>query len=105
MSTSTAKFHVGQIVLHCLFEYRGVIIDVDPEFHGNEDWYSNVARTRPPKQSPWYHVLVDGGDLRTYVAERNLEPDTSGEPISHPDVIIHFEIMSDGGYISRRKDN
>ena len=33
---------------------------------------------------PWYHVLVDGAEHPTYVAERHLESDERGEPIAHP---------------------
>ena len=105
MTTATAKFHVGQLIHHTLFEYRGVVVDVDPEFHGTEEWYEQVARTRPPKDRPWYHVLVDGGDLRTYVAERNLEADDSGEPINHPDLDEFFEAMNGDGYVPRAKSN
>jgi len=105
MSTSEAKYAVGQLIHHRMFDYRGVVIDVDPEFHGSEDWYNQVARSRPPKEKPWYHVLVDGSDVQTYVAERNLEPDYSGSPIHHPDIHLHFEDLSPGGYITRRKGN
>jgi heat shock protein HspQ len=31
-----------------------------------------VARSRPPKEKPWYHVKKADGN-QTYVAERNLE--------------------------------
>lgn len=80
----TARFFVGQIVHHTKFDYRGVIFDVDATFQGADEWYEVMARSCPPKDSPWYHVLVDGADYTTYVAERNLEPDAGGQPISHP---------------------
>lgn len=94
----TAVFSVGQIVHHKLFEYRGVVFDVDPEFGGAEDWYDRVARSRPPKDQPWYHVLVDGQNARTYVAERNLEADTNREPINHPLIHDLFDHFKDGVY-------
>ena len=28
----TAKYTVGQLIHHTLFDYRGVIVDVDPQF-------------------------------------------------------------------------
>jgi heat shock protein HspQ len=105
MSTTKALFFVGQLVHHKRFEYRGVVIDVDPEFHGTEDWYSNMATSKPPKDTPWYHVLVDDSELRTYVAQRNLEPDETGDPIRHPDVRMHFSEQTEDGYKVRRKDN
>ena len=101
----TAKFAPGELVTHNLFEYRGVVIDLDPHFLCTKEWYENVARSRPPKDRPWYHVLVDGGDVRTYGAERNLESDSSGRPINHPDVDAHFSGLGEGGYIPRRKEN
>jgi len=80
----TAKFFVGQIVHHKTFDYRGVVFDVDATFQGTDEWYEQVARSRPPKDMPWYHVLVDGVEHTTYVAERHLESDERGEPIRHP---------------------
>ena len=58
----TAKFFVGQIVHHKNFDYRGVVFDVDATFQGTEEWYALVARSRPPKHMPCYHVLVDGSE-------------------------------------------
>jgi len=79
-----AKYIPGQIVRHSRFDYRGVIIDVDPTFQGTEDWYNEVAQSRPPKDHPWYHVLVDEQDAVTYVAERHLDADADSSPITHP---------------------
>lgn len=79
-----AKFSVGQMVRHSLFEYRGVIFDVDATFQGTDEWYEKVAETQPPRDRPWYHVLVHGADHTTYVAERNLEADASDEAVEHP---------------------
>ncbi|MDZ7751824.1 MAG: heat shock protein HspQ [Gammaproteobacteria bacterium] len=100
-----AQFSVGQVVQHRLFEYRGVIIDVDPTFNGSDDWYEQVARSRPPKEAPWYHVLVHGGEHQTYVAERNLELDEAGEPVVHPEIDRYFQGISDGVYVPRHALN
>ena len=105
MSTAEAKFSVGQLIHHRMFDYRGVVIDVDPEFLGPEEWYNTMARSQPPKEQPWYHVLVDSSNTRTYVAERNLEPDQSGVSIQHPDILLHFTELTPRGYVTRRKDN
>jgi heat shock protein HspQ len=51
-----AKFRVGQVIHHKLFDYRGVIVDVDATFQGSEAWYDAMARSKPPKDRPWYHV-------------------------------------------------
>ena len=102
MTGFEAKFHVGQLIHHKLFDYRGVVVDVDATFQGSEEWYEKVARSRPPKDRPWYHVLVDDADHSTYVSERNLEPDSSGAPIRHPAVDRFFGALENGIY--RRLD-
>lgn len=96
------KFTIGQIVTHLLFGYRGVIYDVDPVFLGSEDWYDQMAKSRPPKDQPWYRVLVHGAQHETYVAERNLTPDSSGDAIVHPAVAALFSEFRDGIYSLRR---
>jgi heat shock protein HspQ len=95
------KFSIGQLIHHRKFDYRGVIVDVDAEYSGSEAWYELVARSRPPKDAPWYHVLVDGARHSTYVAERHLEPDRSGEQIEHPALGEFFERFDNGAYVSR----
>lgn len=95
---SEAKFSIGQLVHHVKFDYRGVVVDVDPVFQGTEEWYETVAKSRPPKDRPWYHVLVDGAAHSTYVAERHLEPDESGDQINHPALNQYFEAFADGRY-------
>ncbi len=102
---SKAAFFVGQLVEHRLFNYRGVIVDVDAVFSGTDEWYETVARTRPPKDKPWYRVLVHGQASETYVAERNLEEDRSQEPIEHPLVERFFVAFENGVYVSRRGIN
>jgi len=96
---SDAKFAVGQIIHHRLFDYRGVIVDVDPVFCGSENWYERVARSRPPKDEPWYHVLVDNGKHNTYVSEQNLEVDDSSEGVNHPLIADIFKDFKDGKYV------
>lgn len=102
MTLQRARFLVGQPVHHRLFDYRGVVIDVDPTFQGSDHWYERMARTRPPKDKPWYHVLVHDGTHRTYVAERNLEPDLTGAPIEHPELSLFFDAFENGLYVGRR---
>lgn len=100
-----AKFQVGQVVHHLRFDYRGVIFDVDPCFQGTEEWYEMMARSRPPKDKPWYHVLVDGAAHTTYVAERNLEADAEPRPINHHLVERLFAGFEDGRYVMSRSVN
>jgi heat shock protein HspQ len=97
---SRAQFAIGALVEHRLFDYRGVIFDVDPTFQSSDEWYEAVARSRPPKDKPWYHVMVHGAMHTTYVAERNLVHDSSVEPISHPMLEHFFSGFEDGRYVS-----
>jgi heat shock protein HspQ len=100
-----AKFTIGQVIKHRLFDYRGVIYDVDADFQGTEDWYRQMAKSRPPRDRPWYRVLVHDGHHETYVAERNLESDGSGDPVRHPLVDQVFDAFVDGVYRSERNVN
>jgi heat shock protein HspQ len=100
-----ANFSIGQTVRHLLFNSRGVVFDVDPVFLGDDEWYRQVARTRPPKDHPWYRVLVHGSDRQTYVAQRNLEPDPSGDPVVHPLTAHFFVDFRDGLYVPRQRAN
>lgn len=98
----SARFAPGQIVHHRLFDYRGVVFEVDAEFSGTDEWYREVAKSRPPRESPWYHVLPDGETHTTYVAERNLEPADDLDPIRHPLVERLFDGPPDRGTYSPR---
>lgn len=102
---SKANYDIGQVIHHRLFDYRGVIVDVDPSFEGSDEWYEQMALSRPPRNAPWYHVLVDGSDIQTYVAERNLVAETEFAPVSHPLLENYFEGFDDGHYSLRRKAN
>lgn len=103
--SARAEFSIGQIVHHNKFDYRGVIVDVDPCFQGTDEWYELVARSRPPKDKPWYHVLVDNAVHMTYVAERHLEPAKDNAPISHPALEAYFDDFQDGVYRIRYSAN
>ena len=100
-----AKFSIGEIVHHKLFDYRGVIIDVDFRFLGSDEWYDNVAQSRPPKDRPWYHVLVDNAVHQSYVAEQNLQESTNLNAINHPLIELYFAGMAKGVYEIRMKKN
>ena len=104
-TASSARFSIGELVTHSLFNYRGVIIDVDPVFMGTEQWYQHMALSRPPKDRPWYRVLVHNAVHETYVAERNLEPDYSTEAIQHPMIEVFFAEFNNGVYSRRLPTN
>tara|TARA_R110001592_G_scaffold362770_1_gene678155 strand:+ start:4580 stop:4909 length:330 start_codon:yes stop_codon:yes gene_type:complete len=102
---TNAKFSVGELIHHRLYGYRGVIVDIDRDFQLSEDWYEEVATSRPPKDEPWYHVLVDGKTHSTYVAEQHLEPDSFLEPINHPMLDQVFLKLDHGRYIRHKPTN
>ena len=95
---TTCKYSIGQIIHHLRFDYRGVIADVDATFQGTEEWYREMAKSKPPREKPWYHVLVDQSFTMTYVAERNLEADPSPKPINHPLIDQYFNRFEKGSY-------
>ncbi|MFU8833419.1 MAG: heat shock protein HspQ [Wenzhouxiangella sp.] len=95
---SEPKFSPGQVIHHKKYDYRGVVVDVDPEFAGTEDWYEQVATSRPPKDRPWYHVLVHDAAHATYVAEQHLEEEPSNRQIQHPALGQFFDTFIDGRY-------
>jgi len=100
--SSTAKFQPGQIVDHLRFGYRGVIVDVDAVFSLSDEWYDTVAKSRPPKDQPWYHVLVDNALHTTYVAERHLALSSNLTQIAHPELGRFFCRFDNGRYYSTR---
>ncbi len=103
--SAQAHFSIGDLVQHKLFDYRGVIVDVDPRLMLSDEWYETVARTRPPKDQPWYRVLVHDANHETYVAERNLEADPSGAPVRHPLIETCFRSFTDGHYLTTGRTN
>ena len=98
MTRTNPHFNVGDIIAHNKFNYRGVIFEVDPTFKGSDEWYDHIAKSRPPRDTPWYHVLVDGADHATYVAERHLELCKDTTHISNPLIPHFFDRYEDGRY-------
>lgn len=88
-----AKFRIGQIVKHRVHHFRGVIFDVDPEFANTEEWWESIPEEiRPAKEQPFYHLFAENETSYyvAYVSEQNLLPDSSGEPVDHPEVPDFF---------------
>ncbi len=94
-------FEPGQVVRHRRYGYRGLIVDFDMRCQAPDSWYL-ANRTKPNRDQPWYHVLVDGTDRVTYAAEENLGIAPWPQPIKHPGVGQWFECCPDGQY--RRND-
>jgi heat shock protein HspQ len=95
-----ARFTIGDVVRHRLFDFRGIIFDVDPEFANSEEWYEAIPEDlRPPKEQPFYHLLAENAETSyvAYVSQQNLVPDDSDEPIDHPAIATMFD-RQDGRY-------
>ena len=96
-----AKFRIGEVVHHRVYPFRGVIYDVDPTFSNTEEWWEAIPEeVRPKKDQPFYHLFAENAETEyvAYVSEQNLVPDTTGEPVRHPQVGEMFERLEDGSY-------
>jgi heat shock protein HspQ len=99
-----AKFKLGEVVKHRVFPFRGVIFDIDPVFNNTEEWWQSIPENvRPSKDQPFYHLFAENAESEyiAYVSEQNLLPDTSGEPLRHPQVRQVFERDAQGAYRAR----
>jgi heat shock protein HspQ len=104
MSIRAAKYGIGQIVRHRVYPFRGIIFDVDPVFANTEEWWLAIPEEiRPLKEQPFYHLLAENAETSyiAYVSEQNLLPDSSGEPLHHPQLHEMFEADGTGGYRMR----
>lgn len=99
-----AKFQIGQVVQHRIFDFRGVVFDVDPVFANSDEWYEAIPENmRPSKDQPYYHLFAENDRTHyvAYVSEGNLLIDESDKPVQHPDIPTFFE-ETPGGYQLKR---
>jgi len=100
-----ARFAIGDVVKHRLFDFRGVVFDIDPVFANSEEWYEAIPQDmRPRRDQPFYHLLAENDDSSyvAYVSQQNLMEDSSGGPVDHPSVQELFDAFADGRYRLRR---
>jgi len=101
-----AHFSIGDVVRHRVFDFRGVIFDVDPVFANTEEWYEAIPEEiRPRKDQPFYHLLAENGESSyvAYVSQQNLEADEEGGPVDHPALSGIFTRFEHGRYQLRRE--
>jgi len=101
LTIPAARFGIGEVVRHRLFEFRGVVFDVDPVFANSDEWYESIpADIRPAKDQPFYHLLAENAEQSyiAYVSQQNLLLDDSEEPVEHPAIPAMFERIEGGGY-------
>jgi heat shock protein HspQ len=99
--TQFARYNIGQVIRHRLYAMRGVIFDVDTSFAGTDgEPASDEAAT-----GLVYRLFAEDDEVPyvASIAERDLEPDDSGEPVSHPGILAMFEVGEAGGYRRRRR--
>jgi heat shock protein HspQ len=101
-----ARFGIGEVVRHKIFDFRGVIFDVDPVFANSEEWYEAIPEAlRPSKDQPFYHLLAENSESSyvAYVSQQNLVPDDSEDPIDHPAIPTMFDQVEGGRYRLRNQ--
>ena len=94
-------FCIGDVVRHRLYPFRGVIVDVDPEFDNTEEWYAAIPEdVRPEREQPFYYLLAENSETyySAYVSQQNLLFDTENGPVNHPDIDDVFDGFEEGRY-------
>lgn len=100
-----ARYAIGDVVRHRLFDFRGVVFDIDPVFANSEEWYESIPQDmRPRRDQPFYHLLAENEDSSyvAYVSQQNLLQDGDSGPVDHPSVPQLFEEYAGGRYRLRR---
>ena len=47
------RFAIGDVVRHRMFDFRGVIFDIDPVFANSDEWYDSIPEgIRPDRNQP-----------------------------------------------------
>jgi heat shock protein HspQ len=103
---ASARFTIGDVVRHRLFDFRGVVFDVDPVFANSDEWYDAIPEgIRPHKDQPFYHLLAENDESTyiAYVSQQNLVQDASDEPVDHPAIAGLFDRLVDGRYRLRQQ--
>lgn len=101
-----ASFSIGDVVRHRLFDFRGVVFDVDPVFANSEEWYQSIPEdARPAKDQPFYHLLAENSESSyvAYVSQQNLEADAGEGPVEHPAIDDLFDRFAEGRYQLKRQ--
>jgi heat shock protein HspQ len=99
-----ARFGIGDVVRHKLFDFRGVVYDIDPVFANSEEWYESIPKeVRPSREQPFTTCSPKTRDSSyiAYVSQQNLLADESGEPVDHPAISGLFGEYEAGKYALR----
>ncbi|NCP11886.1 MAG: heat shock protein HspQ [Sphingomonadales bacterium] len=96
-----ARFSIGEIVRHRMFDFRGVVFDIDPVFANSEEWYEAIPEgIRPDRDQPFYHLLAENDEesYLAYVSQQNLLHDGQSGPVDHPGIASLFDVDGSGRY-------
>lgn len=105
MKIVAPNFSLGTIVKHRLYDFRGVVFDVDGEFANTEEWYQSIPEhLRPRRDQPFYHLLAENPESYyvAYVSEQNLVEDSASGPVGHPKIAELFDRLEDGRYVLKQ---
>ncbi|MBR0962380.1 heat shock protein HspQ [Bradyrhizobium japonicum] len=99
--TRFARYNIGQVIRHRLYAMRGVIFDVDTSFAGTD----GEAVDDGTATGLVYRLFAEDDEIPyvACIAENDLEPDESGEPVSHPGIGALFDVGEAGDYRRRRQ--
>lgn len=98
----TAKFNIGDLVIHQRMGYRAIVVDVDPLFQASGRYNPQANQREFATRNPWYRLLVDDSSQMTYVEECLLIPDSSHHPISNPQISEYLK-EKEGAFYSTHK--
>ncbi|XP_054723277.1 F-box only protein 21-like [Uloborus diversus] len=100
------KFRVGQVIVHKVWKYRGVIVGWDETAKAPKEWLKVMhgEKHKHWKDMPNYSILVDTRDKLIpqigYVPQENIEVVTNMR-VLHPLLDDHFENFDGAQYIPR----
>ena len=102
--TRVAKFGIGEVTRHRLCAMRGVIFDVDAVSRADGRGEQVSPQEAAHRNQPFYYLLAENDEVPyvAYIAEQDLMPDGTGEPVAHPQVLDLFERDEQGAYRRRR---
>jgi heat shock protein HspQ len=92
------------VIRHRLGAMRGVIIDVDAVSRADGNAEVISLQEAAHRDQPFYYLLAetDKAPYIAYIPEQDLLPDSSGEPVEHPEILDLLERDGLGGYRRRR---
>ncbi|NXI69595.1 FBX21 protein, partial [Anseranas semipalmata] len=100
----SVQFSVGQVIVHKIFGYSGVIVGWDVKAEAPEEW---LQHKYPPakqdvKDTPHYRILINKangfGKSTTYIPEEEITI-IMGLEVHHPDIKAYFSGYDGSKYI------